>query len=174
MTASRRRVSGTTHRGNAGLGTVSLVLSVAASVVHLGCINWVDIRPQDLPRLSAASSAQLQEAIEAGEEGGASPSTAVTGTTIEDVDGDEVRIRPPYDARITTAAGRLDVSGPVAAAITEGELTVQGPQTNRSTVPLADIETVQVSQFATVKTYLLVLGLTIGIAAGGLALIAID
>ena len=166
MTGSRRKT--------AGLGSGVLILTTAASVLHLVCINWIDIRPQDLPRLSAASSAQLQQAIETGEEGGASPSTAVTGTTIEDSDGDEVRIRPPYDARIVTAAGRLEVTGPVAAAIADGALTVQGPQTERSTVPLADIETVQVSQFATVKTYLLILGLTIGIAAGGLALIAID
>lgn len=169
MTAPRRQVL-----GNASLGSVSLILMMAASVLHLGCINWVDIRPQDLPRLSASSSAQLQQAIETGEEGGASPSTAVTGTTLEDADGDEVLIRPPYDARIVTAAGRLEVEGPVAAAIADGELTVQGPQTGRSTVPLEDIETVQVSQFATVKTYLLILGLTIGIAAGGLAIIAID
>ncbi|MFT5357084.1 MAG: hypothetical protein ACI9KE_004314 [Polyangiales bacterium] len=169
MTGSRRH-----SLGNAGLGSASLILLMAASVLHLGCINWIEIRPQDLPRLSAASSAQLQEAIETGEEGGASPSSAVTGTTIEDVDGDEVRIRPPYDARIVTALGRLEVDGPVAAAIAEGALTVQGPQTRRSTVPLEDIEAVQVSQFATVKTYLLILGLTIGIAAGGLALIAID
>lgn len=147
---------------------------LAFSLLQLGCIDWIEVRPTDLPRLSASSSAQLQQAIETGEEGGVSPSTAVTGTTIEDADGDEVRIRPPYDARLTTAEGSVNIEGPVAAAVANGNLTVQGPETDRMSVPLDELETVEVSQFATVKTYLLILGITVVTAAGGLAIIAID
>lgn len=142
--------------------------------MQLACTSWIEVEASTLPELSAESSAQLQRAVETGQEGNFSPSTAVTGTTIQDAEGEDVLIRPPYDARITTAEGRLEVPGPVAAAITGADLIVQGPETERVSVELEEIDTVEVSQFATVKTYLLILGLTLAVAGGGLAIIAID
>lgn len=156
------------------IGRAFGALALVLALLNTACISWVEIDPEDLPRLSENSSAQLQEAVETGDEGGFSPESVVTGTEIESVEGELVTIRPPYDTRLASEEGSLIVEGPVAAAIVNGSLILQGPSTERLTVPIADLESVKVSQFSTVRTYLLVLGIAVGVAVGGVMVIALD
>ena len=87
--------------------SASLLVLCAA---HLGCYDWIDIKPTELPKLTESSARR-----------------------IEGPAGEVVEVRRAYDVRITSLTGTANYSSPVRSSLSDGTLTVDGPgQTRQS------------------------------------------
>jgi hypothetical protein len=113
-----------------------LCLILAVSLTTSGCYSWVDVKPTELPKLN----------------GGGNVASGFMGEVeevhkVEQSDGRMAEIRGSYDVRLTgTNGSELDFSHPVVATVAGDALTLRSENRAATNIPLADIQTAEVSQ----------------------------
>ena len=127
------------------LRPVSQLLLV--SLLFSGCYSWSAIKPTELPKLNGASNSLNNTS------GGTV--RIITVAHLEAPDGRLVQIKGESDARISTG-GALPISftHPVRASVEGQDLIVQSANNPRTQIPLAQVKSVEVSQYDTVKSTL--------------------
>lgn len=117
---------------------------LAGSLTQVGCYDWVEIRPTELPRVTEAS-VQI----------------------VEDSDGQPVQVRGGCDVRVTNSGGATTYSAPVRSRLAQGSLVVEGPGRLPQSYPLQEPTRVELSQLDAGDTRVaLVVGVLAALSVG--------
>ncbi|HJX54082.1 MAG TPA: hypothetical protein VJ801_15045 [Polyangia bacterium] len=116
---------------------VSILLVIA--MLFSGCYSWTAIKPAELPKLNDASSSTSR--------GSGGQLTEVTAAKLETPDGRLVEVRGESGARISVRGQEpMSFSYPILSAVQDDNLIVQAGNRGKTTIPLQQIESVEVSQ----------------------------
>ncbi len=163
-------------RSSEGVGMAAMHLPSALACVAVflcsGCYSWTAIQPTELPQLNGGHIRQI--------------GTTYTGDSVAAVyevsvahvlapDGRTVEAKGEFDARLEGLAGQhLEFAHPVISELEDGTLVVQGANRGRTTIPLNEVERVEVSQFDSGLTTLFSMAMILaGIGLGSVAAYAI-
>jgi hypothetical protein len=141
---------------------VSILLVVA--VLFSGCYSWTAIKPTELPKLNDASSSTAR--------GSQGQITLVTVAKLEAPDGRLVEIQGESDARISVRGQEpMSFEHPLLSSVQNSSLIVQAGNRGKTTIPLQQIQSVEVSQFE--RTQAALAAAVLSLVATGLAFLIV-
>ncbi len=136
---------------------------LAFALLGSGCYSWSVIKPTELPKLNEASTTTQQK-------WGSPRVIVLTVAKLETPDGRIVQIEGESDARVNVRdKGTLSFEHPIVSAVDADRLIIQSAKRAKTTIPLANIERVEVSQFERAQTSAAV-GV-ISLVVGGIAIL---
>ena len=141
-----------------------LAMTGSLALTHVGCVDWVAVRPSELPKLNNFSTETFSA--------GSTHLTVVTARNVRGADGRVVQITGEHDVLVTADGKEVSFEHPVEARVVDDTLTVAGRNREDTRFELATVEKVEVRQYSTAKRTALVVvlvGLSM-VASVGIAL----
>jgi hypothetical protein len=130
------------------VGSIVALLAWTAS----GCYSHTTVKPEQLPRLNDSFAV-----------GTGSNIVAVRVATVERPNGTLTEVAGKFDLAIRLRNGKeLEFDHPVRAAVSGGNLTLQGANRGPTVLALAEISRAEVVQLDSVGTALEIIGISLG------------
>ena len=125
-------------------GTLLCALLVFGQSV--GCYEWIEVRPADLPKLNEAEASEESQ-------------RARGPARLERPDGSLLEVGRNADVRVTTEEESYEFTSPVVARIADENLWIKAGNTGKTILPLSDVTSAEVAKLNG--------GLTAGAIVGG-------
>ena len=110
-----------------------LAMTGSLALTHVGCVDWVAVRPSELPKLNNFSTETFSA--------GSTHLTVVTARNVRGADGRVVQITGEHEVLVTANGNGVDDT-----------LTVAGKNREDTPFTLGKVQKVEVSQYAPGKT----------------------